>query len=260
MPRLSAVDEDGDASPLHHRAPPPPLASNLEHVEAPVDPTSAFKHAALADFDEALASFASSEMFRMCDVGDPWTTNDMDLSASSGQTRVDSPVYGRLGECVETDDNNPLSLPHPPHPRYGHADSLVVPTDGKPWWSDPREGAAEVSLNATPSINPGLFTLTPAQRHQLQARQHNAYPPPRPPAPPARKRASRAADTPKRKRELGGQGLRRAEARDTDHEQVPRRDAPLQDGSVGGAHLGGWQAGEFFVMRVWAISVTTCFV
>jgi hypothetical protein len=208
MPRLSAVDEDGDASPLHHRAPPPPLASNLEHVEAPVDPTSAFKHAALADFDEALASFASSEMFRMCDVGDPWTTNDMDLSASSGQTRVDSPVYGRLGECVETDDNNPLSLPHPPpHPRYGHADSLVVPTDGKPWWSDPREGAAEVSLNATPSINPGLFTLTPAQRHQLQARQHNAYPPPRPPAPPARKRASRAADTPKRKRELGAKGF-----------------------------------------------------
>ena len=201
MPRLSAVDEDGDASPLHHRAPPPPLASNLEHVEAPVDPTSAFKHAALADFDEALASFASSEMFRMCDVGDPWTTNDMDLSASSGQTRVDSPVYGRLGECVETDDNNPLSLPHPPpHPRYGHADSLVVPTDGKPWWSDPREGAAEVSLNATPSINPGLFTLTPAQRHQLQARQHNAYPP-------ARKRASRAADTPKRKRELGAKGF-----------------------------------------------------
>jgi len=205
MPRLSAVEGD-DASPLYRRA--PPLASKLEHVEAPVDPTSSpFKHAALADFDEALASFASSEMFRMCDVGDPWTTNDMDLSASSGQTRVDSPVYGRLGECVETDDNNPLSLPHPPpHPRYGHADSLVVPTDGKPWWSDPRE-SADVPLNATPSINPGLFTLTPAQRHQLQARQHSAYPPPRPPAPAARKRASRAADTPKRKRELGAKGF-----------------------------------------------------
>ena len=95
MPRLSAVEGD-DASPLYRRA--PPLASKLEHVEAPVDPTSSpFKHAALADFDEALASFASSEMFRMCDVGDPWTTNGLELSASSGQTREDAAFAHAMG-------------------------------------------------------------------------------------------------------------------------------------------------------------------